>query len=103
MSTVIKVENLSKFYKLGLIGGGTLYGDLNRWWARLRGKPDPLLKIGEADHGNKSGEYLWALRDISFEVQQGEVLGIIGKNGAGKSTLLKSFHKSPHQLQALSR
>ncbi len=89
MSVVIKVENLSKFYKLGLIGGGTLSGDLSRWWARARGKPDPLLKIGEMDHGNKSGEYIWALRDINFEVNQGEVLGIIGKNGSGKSTLLK--------------
>lgn len=89
MGAVIRVENVSKLYKLGLIGGGTLSGDLNRWWARVRGKPDPLLKIGEKDHGNRSGEYIWALRDINFEVQPGEVLGIIGKNGAGKSTLLK--------------
>jgi lipopolysaccharide transport system ATP-binding protein len=89
MTVVISVENVSKFYKLGLIGGGTLRGDLQRSYARLRHQPDPLLKIGEADYGNRSGEYIWALRDVSFQVEQGEVLGIIGRNGAGKSTLLK--------------
>ena len=89
MTIVISVENLSKEYRLGQISGGTLREDLNRWWARRRGKPDPYLKIGEADHGNRQGEHIWALRDVSFEVEQGEVLGIIGRNGAGKSTLLK--------------
>jgi lipopolysaccharide transport system ATP-binding protein len=89
MSTVISVENLSKTYRLGQIGTGTLSHDLNVWWAKVRGKPNPLLKIGQADHGNRDGEEIWALRDISFSVEQGEVLGIIGRNGAGKSTLLK--------------
>ena len=87
--TVISVENLSKSYRLGQIGTGTLSRDLEVWWAKVRGKPNPLLKIGQTDHGNQDGQTLWALQDVSFQVQQGEVLGIIGRNGAGKSTLLK--------------
>ncbi len=89
MSTVISVENLSKTYRLGQIGTGTLTNDLKVWWARKRGLPNPLLKIGQADHGNLQGETLWALKDVNFKVERGEVLGIIGRNGAGKSTLLK--------------
>jgi lipopolysaccharide transport system ATP-binding protein len=89
MPTVISVEHLSKIYRLGQIGTGTFSRDLGLWWAKARGKPNPLLRIGETDHGNRDGEDLWALRDINFTVRQGEVLGIIGRNGAGKSTLLK--------------
>ena len=89
MTAVISVENLSKSYRLGQIGTGTFAHDLNVWWAKLRGNPNPMLRIGETDHGNRDGEDIWALKDVSFTVQQGEVLGIIGRNGAGKSTLLK--------------
>ena len=89
MTTVISVENLSKSYHLGQISTGTFTHDLNVWWAKIRGKPNPMLRIGETDHGNRDGEEIWALKDISFKVEQGEVLGIIGRNGAGKSTLLK--------------
>jgi lipopolysaccharide transport system ATP-binding protein len=88
-NTVISIENVSKCYQLGSIGTGTFRGDLNRWWSRQRGKPDPYQIIGEVDHSNRQGETLWALKDINLQVQQGEVLGIIGRNGAGKSTLLK--------------
>ncbi|MBS5979443.1 MAG: ABC transporter ATP-binding protein [Dysgonomonas mossii] len=87
----IKFENISKQYRLGLVGTGTIAHDLNRWWHVVRGKDDPYLKIGEVNDrsAKANSKYIWALKDITFDVKQGEVLGIIGKNGAGKSTLLK--------------
>jgi lipopolysaccharide transport system ATP-binding protein len=98
MSAVICIENLWKQYRLGVLGYRSLQKDMQSWWARFRGKEDPNLPVHyQGPNENGRADKIWALREVSLDVQEGEVLGIIGKNGSGKSTLLKIISRVKNQ------
>ena len=104
MSWMLKIENVSKMYRLGMIDSSTIQDDLKAFYYKLRGKENPFLKIGEENKRDaEGGDYVWALKNINLEIEKGEILGIVGKNGAGKSTLLKILSKVTKPSQGTIR
>ncbi|MEZ4759017.1 MAG: ABC transporter ATP-binding protein [Flavobacteriales bacterium] len=101
--TVVEVRDLRKRYRLGVIGGATLGDELKVLLARLRGRPNPLVPLDGGMDAQREGEHFWALRGVSFDVQEGEILGVIGKNGAGKSTLLKLLSRITTPTEGTAR